>query len=278
MGAGTTFRISNVTTPGYISSDNVERGVSVARNVGIGRARAELVAFLDDDDRMLPDRLKLQVRAMSDESIGLCHTQFRFIDGSGAVTGTGLAREAQYRDFLMGNGVVLLSSVVARRSLIQEVGGFNSVLAIGEDLDLVFRIARECTVSFLPDVLCEYRRHGNNIWLGATSGGREIKQILTQHLWSAELRNRAEDAKAARIGLATALTGRANAAMFRASEARYSSRSKGPIARSRRVVRLFSGRLWEGDPQSNSARKVAGVLAELNCSIRMSLLFAGDCL
>ena len=84
-------------------------------------------------------------------------------------------------------------------------------------------------MSFLPDVLCEYRRHGNNIWLGATSGGREIKQILTQHLWSAELRNRAEDAKAARIGLATALTGRANAAMFRASEARSRHDRKGQL-------------------------------------------------
>jgi GT2 family glycosyltransferase len=169
---------------------------------------------------MLPERLKLQVHAMSDDSVGLCHTQFQFIDGNGNVTGAGLARKAQYRDFLKGNGMVFLSSVVARRALIQEVGGFNSTLAIGEDLDLIFRIAREGTVGFLPQVLSEYRRHGNNTWLNATSGGREIKQILTQHLWAAELQNRAEDAKAARTGLATSLTGRAAAAMFRASEAR----------------------------------------------------------
>ena len=197
-----------------------QRGVSVARNVGIEHAGAELVAFLDDDDRMLPDRLQAQLRAMSDDSVGLCHTQYQFIDADGLVIGPGLARQAQYRDFLKGNGVILLSSVMTRRSLLQEVGGFNSVLSFGEDLELIFRIARESTLQFLPQVLAEYRRHGSNVWLDATSGGREIKQILTQHLWSAEAQHRAEDEKAARIGLATSLTGRANSAMFRASEAR----------------------------------------------------------
>ena len=185
-----------------------QRGVSIARNVGIGHARAELVAFLDDDDRMLPDRLQAQLRAMSDDTVGLCHTQFQFIDANGLVIGPGLARPAQYRDFLKGNGVIFLSSVMARRSLLREVGGFNSVLSFGEDLDLIFRIARESTLEFLPQVLAEYRRHGSNVWLDAPSGGREIKQILTEHLWAAESQHRTEDEKAARIGLATSLTGR----------------------------------------------------------------------
>ncbi len=206
-----------------------QRGVSVARNVGIQRARAELVAFLDDDDRMLPDRLQAQLRTMSDDTIGLSHTQFQFIDANGLVIGPGLARQAQYRDFLKGDGVIFLSSVMARRSLLQEVGGFSSILSFGEDLDLIFRIARESTLCFLPKVLAEYRRHGSNVWLNETSGGREIKQILTQHLWSAEAQHRTEDEKAARIGLATSLTGRANSAMFRASEARSRHDRKGQL-------------------------------------------------
>jgi glycosyltransferase involved in cell wall biosynthesis len=197
-----------------------QRGVSIARNVGVGHARSALVAFLDDDDRMLPDRLLAQVDAMRDEKVGLCHTQFRFIDENGNQIGPGLSRESQYRDFLRDDGKILLSTTMMRRSLFQEVGGFNPLLHLGEDLDLLFRVARESTVSFLPDVLTEYRRHGGNVWLDTPVGGREIKLILTQHIWAAEARKNPEDLKAASIGKSVVLTGRANSAMFRASEAR----------------------------------------------------------
>ncbi len=74
------------------------RGVSIARNVGIRHARSALVALLDDDDRMMPDRLGVQVAVMDDTSIGLCHTQFRLIDERGTAIGEGASRESRYVD------------------------------------------------------------------------------------------------------------------------------------------------------------------------------------
>jgi glycosyltransferase involved in cell wall biosynthesis len=38
-------------------------GAAVARNIGVSHARAEWVAFLDDDDEMLPERLERQLAA-----------------------------------------------------------------------------------------------------------------------------------------------------------------------------------------------------------------------
>jgi glycosyltransferase involved in cell wall biosynthesis len=197
-----------------------QRGVSIARNVGIRHARSELIAFLDDDDRMLPSRLLAQYEAMKDEDVGLCHTQYRFIDEHGAVVGPGNSREAQYREFLRGDGVFFLSSTMVRKTIVEDVGGFNSLLRMGEDIDLVFRVARESTIRFLPEVLAEYRRHSSNVWLDNPSGGREIKLILTQHLWASEARGETEDVKAIRLGLSTVMTGRAKSAMLRAIEAR----------------------------------------------------------
>jgi glycosyltransferase involved in cell wall biosynthesis len=206
-----------------------QRGVSVARNVGIAHARSDFVAFLDDDDRMLPNRLRLQFDVMKDESIGLCHTQFRFIDQNGAYTGPGMSKDSQYRDFLECGSYICLSSTMVRKSLIEEVGGFNSVLSFGEDLDFIYRIARESSVRFLPDVLTDYRRHGENVWLDTVSGGQEIKLILTQHLWTAEARGEDEYVEAIHLGLATVMTGRAKAAMFRSNEARSRGDSLGAL-------------------------------------------------
>jgi len=198
-----------------------QRGVAIARNVGIGHAHADLIALLDDDDRMLPDRLLAQFEAMKDEGVGLCHTQFRFIDADGAVIRPGGSRETQYADFLRSDGSFLLSSTMVRKSLIQAVGGFNSLLPMGEDLDLVYRIARETTLRFLPDVLVEYRSHGDNMWLNtAASSGDEVKSFLLQHRVMAQARGEEENLRAIREGIRHVMSSRTEFALHRAVAAR----------------------------------------------------------
>lgn len=210
------------------------RGVSIARNVGIGHARSELIAFLDDDDRTLPDRLAAQLRIMTDSNIGLCYTECRVIDENGQPTlaeaqysvGTANSvsknpsdsKEAHYRACLRGEAPIVLSSVMVRKSLAQEVGGFNPLLPLAQDRDLVYRIAREANICLLPEILTEYRIHGHNTWTGATTT-REMKLVLTQHLLAAEAQGSNEDLKAVRIGLANLVSGRAEFAMRRAREA-----------------------------------------------------------
>jgi glycosyltransferase involved in cell wall biosynthesis len=63
------------------------RGLPIARNVGVAAAEADLIAFLDDDDRMLPERLRLGYAAMQDLEVGFCHSQWQIIDAEGNVTG-----------------------------------------------------------------------------------------------------------------------------------------------------------------------------------------------
>jgi glycosyltransferase involved in cell wall biosynthesis len=212
------------------------RGVSIARNVGVRHARSELIAFLDDDDRMLPGRLTAQLEVMKDDNIGLCHTGVILIGEDGEPlrpngsreTQHGIAREdrqpgrpkvpAQYLDFLRGEAGTVLSSVMVRRYLFYELGGFNPLLPVGEDLDFFFRIASETTIDFLPEALTEYRRHSGNTWSEATTT-RELKLILSQHVLRAESRGDPESLEASRIGLANLLSGRAVFALKRAREA-----------------------------------------------------------
>jgi GT2 family glycosyltransferase len=108
-----------------------------------------------------------------------------------------------------------------RRSLIQEVGGFNPLFPIGQDLDLFYRVARESRLCFLPEVLTEYRIHGNNVWANSSSSsGKEIRMILAQHRMVAEARGEAENLLSIHKGMKYVLPGRAQFALTRADKAR----------------------------------------------------------
>lgn len=196
------------------------RGVSIARNVGIRYARGALVALLDDDDRMMPDRLRAQAESMSDERIGVCHTQFRLIDENGETIGAGGSKESQYGDFLRGDGAILLSSTMVRKSLVEEAGGFNPLLPLSQDLDLLYRLARESTFLFLPDILTEYRRHGSNTWANTALGGDEIKSILREHRFAAEARGEVENLRAIRFHMTRVPSDRTSLAIRRVYESR----------------------------------------------------------
>ena len=142
------------------------RGVSVARNIGVESAKGELIAFLDADDRWLPAKLEQQVPAlMADSSIGLAHCGVREVDASlvpmrDRTDGmSGWVAE----DLLLMRPVMLApSTFLVRREAFAEAGGFDERMRHGEDWDFCFRLALHRRIAFVPEVLAEYRRHGSN--------------------------------------------------------------------------------------------------------------------
>jgi glycosyltransferase involved in cell wall biosynthesis len=72
-------------TPEILNSNGDERikvvrnptnlGIPVSSNLGIGLARANLIARLDSDDEMLPERLAAQVLAFEEHDIDLCFSR-----------------------------------------------------------------------------------------------------------------------------------------------------------------------------------------------------------
>ncbi|MGB7651871.1 MAG: glycosyltransferase [Acidimicrobiales bacterium] len=196
------------------------RGVSIARNVGVRLARAELIALLDEDDRMLPELLSKQLAAMVDDDVALCHTQFEFIDETGRVTKVGHSNDAQYRDLLRGDGRIRLSSAMLRKSVFFDLGGFNPLLPLAQDLDFFFRVARFYRIAFIPEVLAQYRIHGSNTQANERSGGPESRHILRSHLFLATAKGEIENIRAIRRGLSIIPSDRGARAIGRVIEAR----------------------------------------------------------
>lgn len=143
-------------------------GVSAARNRGIGGSTGELVAFLDSDDVWHSKKLEKQVALFQDnEGIGLVHCGYveiddqdnRYNEYTDGMAGDVASEMLKYeRPVILGGG----SAAVVRRSVLEDVGGFDPLVTPAEDWEFYFRCASVSKVGFIPEVLLSYRVHDKN--------------------------------------------------------------------------------------------------------------------
>lgn len=140
-----------------------QSGVSIARNAGFHASSGSLVTFLDHDDVMFPDKLSAQVAMFaSDTTVGLCHTQFEQVDPDLNFLVEGHGADIQYEDVLQCRYSMLISTALVSREAI-EVAGLFDPKTRAEDIDFVLRVSRAYRLAFVPEVLLQYRRHGQNV-------------------------------------------------------------------------------------------------------------------
>lgn len=144
-------------------------GPARPRNAGVGRARGRYVAFCDDDDLWMPDKLRKQVSVMErDAAAALCFTGgVTFGEGANSLLTRRLKRApngAHFRALLYSN-YIANSSVLVRSAVLAEVGPFNisPTLHGSEDYDMWLRIARAHKLVSLDEPLIRYRVHRNNL-------------------------------------------------------------------------------------------------------------------
>jgi glycosyltransferase involved in cell wall biosynthesis len=162
---GSTDNTADVVRP-YLADPRVSYhrvangGPSRARNLGIGRARAGLLAFLDADDVWLPAKLEKQLAVLRrDLGLGLVYSRRHFIDEEGYELDC--PEPAPHRGnvlepLLAGNFICLTSCLIPRR-VFEAVGAFDETLGQSEDYDLWLRIAERCRFAYVDEPLVGYR-------------------------------------------------------------------------------------------------------------------------
>lgn len=178
-------------------------GVSAARNAGAARATAEILAFLDDDDRWHPERLERQLRdwqGAPDAVAAYCGLQT--IDEAGRVLVAGDQRPAADATAIARRDAgVLLPNLLVRRDAFEQVGGLDETIRLAEDLDLVLRLASIGRFVFTPDVLVDYRAHAANTTKRYRELGTAIDLVARRHLALAASRGDADLVAAHRASL-----------------------------------------------------------------------------
>ena len=147
-----------------IRQDN--RGLSAARNVGLGRSEGEYVVFLDADDRLLPEALEAGLKCLkANPECAFASGRYRFVAEDGSFLRRPRERlvdKDSYAALLQRNYIGPPPVVVYRRDVLDSVGGFDTSLRGCEDYDTYLRIVSRYPICSHEEVVAEYRRHGTN--------------------------------------------------------------------------------------------------------------------
>jgi glycosyltransferase involved in cell wall biosynthesis len=139
---------------------------SRVRNAALNVAAGKYVAFLDSDDVWAPTKLAAQVGALdSNERHRWSYTACNRIDADGSVLPKRLTVAPTPRSGWIFESLLALDvsaampTVVAKRSLLEEIGGFDEEQQYGEFHDLCLRLALRSEVIAIADELCSVRAH-----------------------------------------------------------------------------------------------------------------------
>ena len=146
----------------YIYQHN--RGVGKAVNRGLMFSQGEYIQRLDDDDRLLPEKVTRSVDAFQAQpAVGLVATGYYHIDSVGKRTHTCLPHPcpepARLLNMLM-RCISACAGVMVRSLAHQKVGAYQNIKA--QDYEMWIRIAKEFEIETINLPLAEYRQHAGN--------------------------------------------------------------------------------------------------------------------
>lgn len=176
------------------------RGVCRSRNRALSMANGRFMAIMDGDDVSDSRRLERQVQFLRTRpEIGLVGTKIKYIDADGQVTGRGhRPTEPDVMAWkLLFNTCICHPSVMARRTLFEELGGYCEWAPVGQDYELFTRAVQVSELATVPDRLFKLRRHSGSVTVSKRKEQVRIAGKAAANLHRALLGSRADEQRSA---------------------------------------------------------------------------------
>ncbi len=176
------------------------RGLAAARNAGVAAARADWIAFLDDDDLWVPEALATMLTATTgdeDAIASLCH---RFVSTDPDLVASAILSDPTRFDLaswppvpppatialagLLLRPLVPIHAALFRRACLVELGGFDPQFHAGEDYDLWLRMAARRPIRVVAAALALVRSHRAQMSASLGSQARATRLVLEGFLAS----------------------------------------------------------------------------------------------
>jgi glycosyltransferase involved in cell wall biosynthesis len=166
-------------------------------NVGIDKARGELIATLDHDDRMLPDRLYSQAGFCErNTTIGLCTGPIETIDrrqttpvsticpipphiASAATVGGSIIRRVDAHRGVVQCGCYVrsCSTLMFRRAVWDTVGGFDERIRTCIDLAFLIRVTQLYSIGVVDAPVATFIYSGQSLFSSSQAHGLTLDEL-----------------------------------------------------------------------------------------------------
>lgn len=162
-------------------------GGAAARNVGIFQAKGEYIAFLDDDDMYLPDRLEIQLKQMLEHDWDVSvmdGATYNFVTGEKLAERhqqlrNGMTKEELIRSHLLYH-ISGTNSFMYRTAFIQQIGGFDDIPSCQEYILMQKSLDADPRFGYIPEIHIKNFMHpGDQL----STGPKKLKgqQVLIEN-------------------------------------------------------------------------------------------------
>ena len=139
-----------------------------SRNSAIKKAKGEFIAFLDQDDIWLPNKLSLQIKKFSDPNVGLVYGKFFKINENSffrkkQLITTEKLPEGYITEDLLKDYKVGLLTIMLRKKFLNKARIFKTQYNFLADLDFVLRFSLKYKFAGVQEVVGIYRQHENQM-------------------------------------------------------------------------------------------------------------------
>jgi len=132
----------------YLRND-INKGVSATRNIGIKQATGKYILTLDDDNLLVPwaiDKLVKKIKQSKLDNLGGAYGWLWCMGENGKTLRIITER----------------SNSLIKREIFENVGFYNEDLRNNEDLDFWLRVAKKYQFDYVPEILFVAKSHGQN--------------------------------------------------------------------------------------------------------------------
>lgn len=140
-----------------------DQGLYDAVNKGWARSTGEYVGYLNSDDILCKGALRRMVAHLQlYPDVALVYGDYQRIDHSGNILERVSAGKSDLTTLLHFGNTIFTGAMLLRRSILDEIGGFDINLKYAADYDFCIRVAQRYKIGYIDQPLAMFRMHADS--------------------------------------------------------------------------------------------------------------------